>query len=143
MPGVPKRHGEDRELSVGAKLGRDPERAQRPSAETLAIAELVRTRNALPRRRLTKLGASSLRDIVGSRLTGLALIWIKPRGYVRFGSLADIGPIKRDVRFTPESGHRLGNIGWPTMDERQRYIDWSRAAFHSLILPEMAVIAVI
>jgi hypothetical protein len=27
------------------------------------------------------------------------------KAYVRFGSLADIGPCRRHVRFTPESGH--------------------------------------
>ena len=32
---------------------------------------------------------------------------------VRFGSKADIGAGRRDVRFTPESGHQLSALGCP------------------------------
>jgi hypothetical protein len=31
-------------------------------------------------------------------------------GHIRFGSLADIGPVKCHVRFTPESGHGLASV---------------------------------
>jgi hypothetical protein len=33
--------------------------------------------------------------------------------YVRFGSKADIEAPRRDVRFTPESGHRFNALGCP------------------------------
>ena len=32
-------------------------------------------------------------------------IWIKGHSHVRFGSLADICSARRNVRFTPKSGH--------------------------------------
>ena len=40
---------------------------------------------------------------------------------VRYGSKADIGVRPRDVRFTPNSGHRLSALGCPLPQEALSY----------------------
>jgi hypothetical protein len=50
---------------------------------------------------------------------------------VRFGSKADIRPKKRDVRFTPKSGHQEALLGCPlcAISRRFAYLD-GRSSTH-------------
>jgi len=40
---------------------------------------------------------------------------------IRFGSKADIRSKKRDVRFTPKSGHPLSGIGMSALCQKQTF----------------------
>jgi hypothetical protein len=59
--------------------------------------------------------------------------------HVRFGPLADIAGCLIDVRFTPESGHRLSALGCPLSANKGHRSHWftnSRSGHLKRVVPE-------
>jgi hypothetical protein len=58
---------------------------------------------------------------------------IKVAMNARFGSKADIASIKRDVRFTPESGHWFSTIMMSALCQKQTFCTAARGLFDHLV----------